>query len=199
MKKKNPSQQVLNAFKMMQEEESIKQETNDININLEQLQALNTTIKESIEALNEANENFKKVKEGSEQAVQTICTAISTAHSSPVPVTIKAASLTKLETLHSNHLKSEEELLTAHEQRMQSMLDKQAKHLDRISVPQMLAYIMLTTTAVLLIGFTILITLNITQLHHETLSNTLWLIAGMLLVFNALIITATIWLRNRNL
>lgn len=147
------------------------------------------------DACNDLNEH----RIGIDKISQNIDISIADAKKTKLIVGINDEGKQQIEERNTAAINTMAELLTTHEQRMQSMLDNQAKHLDRISIPPMLAYIMLTTTAVFLIGFTILITLNITQLHHETLSNTLWLIAGMLILFNALVIGTTIWLRNRNL
>lgn len=69
---------------------------------------------------------------------------------------------------------------------------------DRVQIPTSACYVLCLSLIILVVGFALLIMLNLYRIHNEMLTQFIWIVCGAFVCFNLITIIMFAWVRNRD-
>ena len=69
---------------------------------------------------------------------------------------------------------------------------------DRVQIPTSACYVLCLSLIILVVGFTLLIMLNIYRIRNEMLTQFIWIVCGAFVGFNLITIITFAWVRNHD-
>lgn len=69
---------------------------------------------------------------------------------------------------------------------------------DRVQIPTSACYVLCLSLIILVVGFALLIMLNLYRIHNEMLTQFIWIVCGAFVCFNLITIITFAWVRNRD-
>ena len=69
---------------------------------------------------------------------------------------------------------------------------------ERVQIPTSACYVLCLSLIILVVGFALLIMLNLYRIHNEMLTQFIWIVCGAFVGFNLITIITFAWVRNRD-